>query len=138
MAYVAKYLAHKSALARVGHPRVIGKLGPLMEEGLVATCAIVDLEVLFSARSRRDYEAIRQERLAFEDVPIDPDVLGVALDTQRRLARHGKHRLAINDLMIAATAQRAGLVVLHYDEDFERIAAVTHQKHEWVAPRGTV
>jgi len=31
-----------------------------------------------------------------------------------------------------ATAEAAGLPVLHYDEDFERIAEVTGQPTEWI------
>lgn len=54
------------------------------------------------------------------------------------LALRGQHRLPIPDLIIAACTERAGLTVLHYDADFERIAGVTHQPHEWVVQRGTV
>ncbi len=32
----------------------------------------------------------------------------------------------------------AGLVVLHYDDDYDRIAAVTNQATEWVALRGSL
>ncbi len=39
---------------------------------------------------------------------------------------------------MAACAERAGLTVLHYDADFERITGVTQQRHEWVAPRGSI
>jgi predicted nucleic acid-binding protein len=42
----------------------------------------------------------------------------------------------IGDLIIAATAERGGLVVLHYDRDFDRIGDVTHQPTEWVVPAG--
>ena len=42
------------------------------------------------------------------------------------------------DLIVAATAESSGLVVLHYDADFERIAAVTRQKQRWVVPRGSI
>ena len=42
------------------------------------------------------------------------------------------------DLLIAAVAERAGLSVLYYDEDFDRIAAVTGQPTEWVVPRGSL
>jgi predicted nucleic acid-binding protein len=44
----------------------------------------------------------------------------------------------INDLVIAAAAEHTELVVLHYDRDFERIAEVTGQPHEWVVQAGTV
>ena len=46
--------------------------------------------------------------------------------------------MPIPDLVIAAAAESAGLTVLHYDADFERIAEVTVQAHDWVVPRGTV
>ncbi|MHB8246485.1 MAG: hypothetical protein ACYDGN_14275 [Acidimicrobiales bacterium] len=41
-------------------------------------------------------------------------------------------------LLIAAAAEAAGLVVLHYDRDFELIAEVTGQPVEWVVPAGAV
>jgi hypothetical protein len=50
----------------------------------------------------------------------------------------GEHRLPIPDLVIAAAAESAGLTVLHYDGDFERIAEVTGQDQDWVVPRGSV
>lgn len=37
---------------------------------------------------------------------------------------------AIPDLLIAATAELAGLVVLHDDKDFALIAGITGQPHE--------
>ena len=58
----AVYLADKSALARFLIPAVADRLRPLMEDGLIAACAIVDLEVLYSSRNLRDYEEILEER----------------------------------------------------------------------------
>lgn len=138
MALTARYLADKSALARFAKPAVQRRLRPLIEEGLVATCAIVDLEVLYSARNAADYQAIREERRGFESVPITPEVMERALDMQGLLARRGQHRVPIPDLILAAAAERADLVVIHYDADFERIARVTRQKQEWVVPRGSI
>ena len=43
----------------------------------------------------------------------------------------------IDDLIIAAAAEQAGLTVLHYDDDFDLIAEVTGQPMEWVV-QGTV
>jgi predicted nucleic acid-binding protein len=40
--------------------------------------------------------------------------------------------------LIAAAAERAEVPVLHYDEDFDRIAAVTGQATRWIAPRGSL
>jgi predicted nucleic acid-binding protein len=134
----ARFLADKSALARMDTPAVATRLGPLLTEGLVATCAVVDLEVLYSARSPADYEALWEERRAFTDVPITPAVMERALQVQRLLARKGRHRVPIPDLIIAATAESAGLAVLHYNADYEHIATTTGQPHRWVVPRGTV
>jgi predicted nucleic acid-binding protein len=39
---------------------------------------------------------------------------------------------------MAATAEHAGLTVLHYDSDYDRIRQVTGQPPEWVAPPGTL
>jgi predicted nucleic acid-binding protein len=134
----ARYLVDKSALARFPLKPVGDRLRPLLEDGLVATCAIVDLEVLYSARSAADYEATRKERRSLPDAPITPEVLNTALDTQHQLATRGQHRLPIPDLIIAAAAEAAQLSVLHYDADFERIAAITGQAQEWVVPRGSI
>lgn len=54
-----------------------------------------------------------------------------AVEVLRRLADHGQHRApSIPDLLIAATAEQAKLVVLHADKDFELIAEVTGQPVE--------
>jgi predicted nucleic acid-binding protein len=109
-----------------------------MDEGLIATCAIIDLEVFYSARRLVDYEEVLEERRALDSAPITPAVMATAIDLQHDLARIGQHRVPIPDLMIAAAAKHAGLVVLHYDADFERIAVVGGPAQEWVVTRGSV
>ena len=135
MALSARYLADKSALARFRHPAVGERLGPLLEDGWIATCGIVDLEVLYSARSLGDYETTLQERRSLEEVPITPEVIARAIDIQHGLARRGQHRVPIPDLLIAAAAESADLTVLHYDSDFELIAQLSDLAQEWVVPR---
>ena len=137
MALSATYLADKSALARFPVAAVARRLRPLMEEGLLATCAIVDLEVLYSSRNLADYEETLEECRSLDDAPITPEVMSRAIELQHALAERGRHRLPIPDLVISAAAQVAGLVVLHYDADFERIAAAGGAPHEWVVPQGT-
>jgi predicted nucleic acid-binding protein len=62
------------------------------------------------------------------------------LDREALAAQGGKHRRAVKhpDLLTAAAARSAGLAVLHYDEDFDRIAAVTGQPTRGLAPRGSL
>jgi predicted nucleic acid-binding protein len=138
VALSAIYLADKSALARFPMPTVAARLRPLLEEGSLASCAIVDLEVLYSSRNLTDYEEILEERRALDAAPITPEVMERAIGFQHELARRGQHRVPLPDLIISAAAFVAGLIVLHYDADFERIAAAGGARHEWVVPQGTV
>lgn len=138
MAVGPLYLADKSALARLHHPPVARRLGHLLVDGLVATTPIIDLEVLYSARSSADYEKILAERRALPSFPLSPDVTDRAIAVQHQLARVGRHRVPLPDLLIAAAAELNDLAVLHYDVDFDHIAEVTGQTCEWVVPRGSI
>ena len=40
--------------------------------------------------------------------------------------------------MIAATAEVHNATVVHYDHDFDTIAAITRQRVEWIVPAGSV
>lgn len=134
----ATHLADKSVLARAGVPAVDDRLRPLVSNGRIATCAVVDLEVLYSARSAREYDEVLVERQSLEDAPITPEVTALAISLQQALARQGQHRLPIPDLLISAAAKLAGLTVLHYDADFERLAAVGGAAQEWIVPAGSI
>ena len=137
---VATHLADKSALARFHHVAVSLRLGPIIEAGLVGTCGIIELEVRYSARSHAEYEAIARDRaLGYEWFPMTDEIWGRALDVQSELSARGELRaVKFPDLLIAATAERHGLAVIHYDADYDRIAAITGQPVEWVVPAGTV
>lgn len=138
MALAPEYLADKSALARLHHPPVARRLGPLLVDGLVATTPIIDLEVLYSARSPADYEEILAERRALPTFPLTPEVTDRAIEVQHRLAQGGRHRVPLPDLLIAAAAELNDLAVLHYDADYDRIAEVTGQRCEWIVPQGSL
>lgn len=139
MAAVASYLADTSALARLDRPAVDALLSPLIEAGQVATCGMVELEVLFSARSPQDYLRRGQQlRDGFEQLAMPDEVWQRALEVQAALARRSAHRgVALPDLLIAATAERHGVMLLHYDHEYDLIASVTGQVVRWVVPRGS-
>jgi predicted nucleic acid-binding protein len=42
------------------------------------------------------------------------------------------------DLLIAAVAERERVTIVHYDADFDTIAAITGPSTRWVAPRGSL
>ena len=108
---------------------------------VLATCAQIRLEVLYSARSADDYQKLRAELLALHQLPCTGEHFERALDVQHRLAHRGglHHRsVKIPDLLIASCAEAAGATLWHYDEDFDRIAEVTGQPALWIAPRGSL
>ncbi|MHA6802362.1 PIN domain-containing protein [Salinifilum ghardaiensis] len=117
---------HQSADAktRLDHHLLAGEL---------ATCEVIALEILYSARSAADYSAMRSTLDALEWLPTTTEALRRALDVQQQLAQRGKHRRPIPDLIIAATAELHDATVLHHDKDFDLIAEITGQPAEWIA-----
>lgn len=133
------YLADTSAIARTSDPRVHAELTRLGRRGLLATCVTVDLEVGYSARNPDEHATTGRRRAAgFVDLPLHPEIGERARAVQAMLARGGQHRAAgIVDLLTAATAEHHGAFVLHYDSDFDHIAAVSGQQTVWVVPLGS-
>jgi len=114
-------------------------LEPLLVAGEIATCGIVDLELLYSARDRATYRSLVEALRGMPRVPLDEAAVNRALSVQAMLAERSQHRaVPLPDLLVAACAERAGLSVLHYDGDFERIAKLTGQPTQWIVPRGSV
>jgi predicted nucleic acid-binding protein len=110
-------------------------------EGDVAICDMVRLELLYSAQSVDEFRALRGELAALPECPIGAEQWKRALEVYERLAEQGGlHHRAVKhaDLLIAAAAEAAGVGVLHYDEDYDRIAAITGQPVRWLAPRGSL
>lgn len=110
-------------------------------EGEVATCDMVRLELLYSARNATEFTSLRGELDALPSYPIGTDQWQRALEVYERLAHQaGLHHRAVRhpDLLIAAAAEGAGIPLLHYDEDYDRVAAITGQEVRWLAPRGSL
>ncbi|MEW2570804.1 PIN domain nuclease [Streptomyces sp. NPDC047070] len=133
-----RYLIDKSALARYPKPAVRAVIDPLHNAGLLAVCGAVELEVLHSARSKADAERIREEIRGFDWLATPDEAWDRAVEVQTLLIERGNWKaLSVADLIIAATAERHGATVLHYDGDYDMIAAVTSQPTSWVVPAGT-
>lgn len=80
-----------------------------------------------------------RRREAYVVLPVSEVIAQRARDVQVRMAARGHHRAAgVIDLLTAAVAEHHGAVILHYDADFEHIAAATGQPHGWIVPRGSV
>jgi predicted nucleic acid-binding protein len=134
------YLADTSAWRRSGARAAIAShWEKLLKAGELAICAPVELELLYSARSPRDYELLQGE---LDDLPwltLDATAEALALRAQARLAAASQHRgPGPIDLLIAGIAEARGATLLHYDGHFDAIADVTGQPMEWLAPRGSL
>jgi hypothetical protein len=110
-------------------------------EGEIATCDMVRLELLYSARNATEFTLLQSELDALPNCPIGISQWKRALDVYEQLAHQGGlHHRAVRhpDLLIAAAAEAAGIPVLHYDEDYDRIASITGQDARWLARRGSI
>jgi predicted nucleic acid-binding protein len=134
------YLIDTSAHARVQHPAVRDIMAGLIADKAAATAVTVDLEAGYSGRDLSDVRAIAERRRSLYAVlPVSEVIAQRARDVQVGMAARGLHRAAgVIDLLTAAVAEYHGAVLLHYDADFEHIAAVTGQAHKWIVPRGTI
>ena len=133
-----RYLVDTSVLARADIEAVGSRLEKLVVAGKLWTCRAVDLELVYATRAREVAEVIL-DRLVLPEAPITPEVMNRALQVAGLMASKRAHRGAKpTDLIIAAAAERRGLTVLHYDQDFERIARITGQATEWVARPGSL
>ena len=111
-------LIDKSAYAR-------GAAGADLE-GELCLCAVSRLEMLYSARSPADYVVIEADLAKFRDLRMDAATLATAESAQRELARTGRHRVPVADLLIAACAQQHAADVVHVDRHFDVLASVLH------------
>jgi predicted nucleic acid-binding protein len=138
VALIARFLLDTSAAARMRHPVIAARLTPLIEGAVVATCATLDAEALYSARSPAEYEQLRADRRkAYEYLATDDGHWQRAFDAQCELARTGRHRaVGIADLLTAVLAGEHRITLVHYDSDFDIAAEVLDFDHRWVAVRG--
>ena len=131
-------LVDTSVLTRLKRPEVRDAIEPGLEAGELARAAISDLEIGYSARNAAEWDHLMEALEAFELVETTADHLHRARQVQRLLAARRQRGRKVPDLLIAAAAEARGLVVLHYDADFDRIAAVTRQTCQWVVPAGSI
>jgi predicted nucleic acid-binding protein len=130
---VTTWLIDKSALARVAASPDAAGWADRIERGLIRITTVTRLEVGYSARSGMDLrEGLRQAPLSSMPVEyLTPAIENRAVEVLTLLADRGQHRApSVPDLIIAATAELAGLTVLHLDKDFEVIAKITGQPVE--------
>ena len=137
---MTSWLLDKSAFVRLQLDQVVDAevWKTRIDRGLVRISTITRLELGYSARTGADgREGFRQPPVSLMPVErITPAFEDRAEEVQMLLADRGQHRaLSIPDLLIAATAEKAGLTVLAVDKDFELIVGVTGQPVETLVLR---
>lgn len=137
---VTSWLLDKSAFVRLQLDQVVDAevWKARIDRGLVRISTITRLELGYSARTGAEgREGFRQPPVSLMPVErITPAIEDRAEEVQMLLADRGQHRApSIPDLLIAATAEKAGLTVLAVDKDFDLIAGVTGQPVETLVLR---
>jgi len=127
------WLIDKSALVRLAVTPDAADWAGRIERGLVRITTVTRLEIGYSARSGPDLRAGLQQP-PLSSMPVEyltPAIEDRAVEILTLLADRGQHRApSVPDFIIAATAELAGLTVLHLDKDFDVIAEITGQPVE--------
>jgi len=130
---VDRWLIDKSALVRLGETKDATSWAQRINDGHVYISSITRLEIGYSARSLKDLEksfaTLPLSKMRIES--LSPTIEDRAWDVLQQLARKGQHRApSLPDLLIAATAEKHDMTLLHVDKDFDLIGKVTGQTVE--------
>ena len=134
-------LADTSVWARRRHPAVAPWWRQAVLSGEVGICEMVLLELLHSARTGQEMRTLRRDLSGLPQIVTTAWAWGRAVDVYQMLAdRAPQHHRSVKlpDLLIAASAEEADWTLVHYDQDYDAIAAASGQTVRWVAPRGSL
>jgi predicted nucleic acid-binding protein len=132
------HLVDTSVIKRLGDASIRSAVEALAAPRELGRPTICDLEVGYSARNGDEWLRLNQALAVFVLVETTADHVRRALQVQRLLAERSQRGRKIPDLLVAAAAEAEGLIVLHYDADFDIISKVTSQPVQWVVPAGSV
>ena len=144
--YGQALLIDHSVWARATDGRLTGaprkRFDSALADGELWTCPPSLLEMRYSARDGGQFAAIARELDALNHAPLTTETAQSALAAQAEFAKTPSisHRVKPVDLLIAAIAAAAEIGVLHYDHDYDTIAAQTTLVFPsvWVAQRGSM
>ncbi len=109
-------------LRRNAPAAVTRRISDLLQLDAVATCGLIELELLGGTRDEPEFDRLRSRLKGLHYLPTEPvDWTGAA-----RLA-YDLRRLGVTvpytDALLAAVARRSGAIIVHADRDFDLIAA---------------
>lgn len=137
------HLVDTSVFARAHHPMVAPVWSEAIRRDLLVSCGPFVLEAVVSARDAGEARVLLDELTAgLRYVELDETTWRLAYDAQQAMATRGAqwHRRPPTDYLIAAAAHRHDLAVLHYDHDYDRIAADSGLRFRstWIAEPGSL
>jgi hypothetical protein len=118
-----RFLVDTSALVRIQRGQVDAAWDDAVERGLIALCEPVLTETLMIADAK-SYQRV-EDRLCrlYPWATVPDNIWDLVGAVRRELAPHSAHQgVSVADLVVAATAIRLKLEVLHEDGDFETVA----------------
>jgi predicted nucleic acid-binding protein len=105
----------------------------------VLVCDLVALELTRLAPNEARAREVAERLALFESIPMPAALWPRARTLQLQLADNGDHRrVPPVDLLLAGSAEAAGVPLVHYDRDYERIAAVSSVEQRWLVADGTL
>jgi predicted nucleic acid-binding protein len=120
-------------------PELASWFNAAVEAGLVLVCDLVVLELMRLAPNEHRAHEVADRLAAFEAIPMPSGLWSRARRTQLALAANGDHRrVPPADLLLASAAEEADVPLVHYDRDYERIAAVSGLRQQWLVLDGTL
>jgi predicted nucleic acid-binding protein len=120
-------------------PQLASWFNDQVAAGLVLVCDLVILELIRLTPNEARAREVAARLDAFESIPMPAALWSRARKLQTLLAANGDHRrVPPVDLLIGCAAETAGVPLVHYDRDYERIAAVSKLEHRWLLPDGTL
>lgn len=132
------HLLDTSVVSRLGEAVVRQIVEPLTDAGQLGRAGITDLEVGYGSRNAREWDQDMEDLSVFPLVETTSSHVQRTRQVQRMLAARSQRGRKVPDLLIAAAAEEAKLIVLHYDADFDIIAKATGQPCQWVVPAGSI
>jgi predicted nucleic acid-binding protein len=107
---VVRFLVDTSAWIRYPEPEVGARLDELSAAGVLASCGVVELQLLGALRDRGTYATVAALRgQAFSVLEMSEADLRRALEVQALLGERGEHGVPWPTLLVAAVAERCGV-----------------------------
>jgi predicted nucleic acid-binding protein len=107
--------------------------------GRVLVCDLVILELVRLAPNEVRAREVAERLDTFESIAMPAALWSRARKLQIAMAADGDHRrVPPVDLLIGCAAENAGVPIVHYDRDYERLAKVSSLEHHWLMPDGAL